>query len=774
MSALAPAGDSLSLFDVPAWKPVPDPVSRRAVLAAAAGLALGSGAAGAAGASQPDTGGPSPDSGAPRPVGRARPGEADAAGVEWIQDSASPPRARRAPVSERLWGRRLSDPYRWMERLDNPEMQAWLRGQDAYARRVLSSLPGRRIILDRLQRLSGASVTIARVVPAGGLVFVQVRPPGAQAMRLVARDPEGRERVVFDAAAWGVGIGIDYWQPSPDGRRLVAGVSANGSEDATLLWIDVATGAVDPRTWDRAWLGAPCWAPDGESLFLRRWDRPAPPGATGAARLCAVWRIAPGARDRLVHAPDPVRDGPGAASDMARVIIHRGARFALLEIARGVEPHRRILMTEADALMADRPVWREAAGFRDAVLQAQPWGGEVYLLSVRDAPRGRVLRLAGQGDGAVEAAGAGEAVLTDLAPAADGLYLRLMEAGANRLQRLVPGGGVVDIGLPSDGRILGLESEPGAPGVWFALSGWTSAPRFLRVAGDRAVDAGVTPRSIYDLDRFASLRLLARSPARPPVSLVYPRDMARDGARALILTVYGAYGLALEPSYVGRWGVFLEMGGVLGFAHVRGGGEYGSAWHDAGRRAAKPNSWLDLIAIAELLIAERWTHPTRLFLRAGSAGAIAAGRAATQRPDLFAGVILDVGLVNTLRLEAAENGPRNTPEFGSLATRDGFEALLEMDVVQAASRRRRYPPMLLTTGANDQRVPPWMPAKLAATLQAGPGGRSAALLRTRFDAGHTLGADPAVLDADLADTISFTLWRMGHPAFASTGRRRPA
>ncbi len=767
MGALAREGASLSLLGVPPTKPLPPPttgacstraritrarLTRRALLAAAVCLSV---APGAPAATTGAASGPLDGAADPLPNLAVAPD--------------APPRARRAPVSERLWGRRLIDPYRWMERLEDPAMQAWLRGQDAYARAVLASLPGRRIVLDRLQRLSGASLTIARVAPAGGLLFMQMRPPGASTMQLIVRDPEGGARTVFDAASQGAGIGIDYWQPSPDGRRIAVGVSANGSEETTVLWVDVATGAVDPRSWDRAWLGAPCWAPDGESLFLRRWDRPAPRGGAGAPRVCAVWRVAPGTHDRLVYAPDPVQDSAAAAGDMARVIVHPGARFAVLEIARGVEPQRRVLLAELSDLLADRARWREAAGFADAVLQAQPWGEGVYLLSTRDAPLGRVVRVREDGE-AVEAAAAGEAVITDLASAQDGLYLRLMEAGKNRLQRLAPDHRLTEIELPSEGRISGLETQPDAPGAWFALSGWTSAPRYLRVIGDRASDAGVTPRSIYELDRFASVRARARSPARPPVSLVYPRDMARDGARALILTVYGAYGQPLEPSYVGRWGVFLEMGGVLGFAHVRGGGEYGRAWHDAGRRGDKPNSWLDLIAIAELLIAERWTHPTRLFLRAGSAGAITAGRAATQRPDLFAGVILDVGLVNTVRLEAAENGPRNTPEFGSIATREGFEALLEMDVVQAASRRRRYPPMLLTTGANDQRVPPWMPAKLAATLQAGARGRSAALLRTHFEGGHAPAANPAVLDADVADAISFVLWRMGHPTFAPARR----
>jgi prolyl oligopeptidase len=300
------------------------------------------------------------------------------------------------------------------------------------------------------------------------------------------------------------------------------------------------------------------------------------------------------------------------------------------------------------------------------------------------------------------------------------------------------------------------------------MSGWTQPPRAMRFdpAEGRVADLELTPPSPLDLSGYEAVRLsaTARDGTRVPLSLVMKRGLARDGSNPCLIEAYGAYGITLGPAFSSRWLAFLEQGGIMGTAHVRGGGEYGHAWHMGAFMASKPNSWRDLIACAEEAIRQGFTSPGRLAIQGGSAGGITVGRAMTERPDLFAAVISNVGINNPVRFEAGQNGSTNIQEFGSVATREGFAGLLAMDSYQAVSDGRTYPAMLLTTGINDPRVPSWQVGKMAARLQAS-GSPNPVVMRVDEDAGHGSGSTLSQQASDLADHYAFVFWRAGHPGF---------
>ena len=204
----------------------------------------------------------------------------------------------------------------------------------------------------------------------------------------------------------------------------------------------------------------------------------------------------------------------------------------------------------------------------------------------------------------------------------------------------------------------------------------------------------------------------------------------------------------------------MQEGADYAECHVRGGGELGEAWRLGGKDANKPNTWRDLIACGEDLIRRGITSKDKLFILGGSAGGITVGRALTERPDLFAGVIDQVPAANTLRAEFSANGPPNIPEFGTVTTEAGFKNLRAMDSYQAVQDGTQYPAVLITTGLNDPRVSPWEPAKLAARLQAS-GSSNPILLRVDAEAGHGVGSTKMQKDAEFADIASFIFWRAG-------------
>jgi hypothetical protein len=230
--------------------------------------------------------------------------------------------------------------------------------------------------------------------------------------------------------------------------------------------------------------------------------------------------------------------------------------------------------------------------------------------------------------------------------------------------------------------------------------------------------------------------------------------------------VNGAYAINEDPYFDPKSIAWLERGGLIAFAHVRGGGEYGEEWHQAAMMKNKANTWKDFIACGEYLVGKGYTSPARLAGRAGSAGGILIGRAITDRPDLFAAALDDVGLSDMIRDMFSGDGPLNVTEYGGLDTADGFHNLLEISAYYKVKDQVKYPAVLLTTGINDPRVVPWEPAKMAARLQAATASGRPILLRVDYQGGHGgIGGTSEQLREMAADAWSFLLWQFGDPTF---------
>jgi prolyl oligopeptidase len=238
-----------------------------------------------------------------------------------------------------------------------------------------------------------------------------------------------------------------------------------------------------------------------------------------------------------------------------------------------------------------------------------------------------------------------------------------------------------------------------------------------------------------------------------------------DGARPTVLSGYGAYGISYDPFFSPIMLAWVERGGIIAVAHVRGGGEYGEDWHRGGQKLTKLNTVFDFIACAEYLAAQHYTTAKYLVGEGTSAGGVLIGGALTWRPDLFAAVIDNVGMTDALRFELTPNGPSNTGEFGSVQTQEGFHGLYAMSAYAHLRDGTAYPAVLLHTGANDPRVEPWIIAKMAARLQAASVSGKPILLDVDYDAGHGVGSRREQTRKLWADQMAFALWQFGDPDF---------
>jgi prolyl oligopeptidase len=260
----------------------------------------------------------------------------------------------------------------------------------------------------------------------------------------------------------------------------------------------------------------------------------------------------------------------------------------------------------------------------------------------------------------------------------------------------------------------------------------------------------------------------AKDGTRIPLSLMYRKGTTLTGDQPTLLLAYGAYGATQSPGFSATTLAWLERGGIIGTCHVRGGGEFGESWHRGGQKATKPNTWRDLIACGEYMIERKFTRKEKMAVLAGGAGGIAAGRALTERPDLFAAVVPAGGMLDVLRAEFAPAGPLNVPEFGSVKAEAGFRDLLAMSSLHQVKDGTGYPGVLLIHAVNDSRADVWHSTKMAARLQAATAQDLDArpvLLRLDYDAGDGNGASQAQLNEETADIYSFLLWQFGDPAF---------
>ncbi len=690
---------------------------------------------------------------------------------------AGPPTARVEAVTETFFGQEVTDAYRWMENPKDPDWEPYMRGQAAHARASLDALPGLEALKARVAELSGDLEIVGAIQVTDAHVFVEKRPRGANNFQLfVRRGLDGEDRLLFDPESRTQGdvhYSMNYWLASPDGLYVMIGVSASGSEDATIEIHDVETGEILPDRIDRAQYAAPSWLPDSSGFFFNRLAEGAAKGTTDYYKNSVCWlhKLRTDAKDDVkVLSRGQFADVEVNEIEFPSVYAAAGSDIVIGGLFAGVQNEITLYVNSLAAAAKGEGGWKKVCAPEDEVTGFAFSADDVFLLTYKDAPRYRALHVKAAEPavaGATEIVPQGDVVLQSIHTAKDGLYLRDLKDGVAQLRRRTPDGAVGSIALPFAGAIGTVFSDPAYDGLVFGLQSWVRPNAIFKTDASGAIaETNLGEKPSFDVSGYDSVEVLAtaKDGVTVPLSIVFKKDLPRDGSAPTLLQAYGSYGINQDPIFLPRMIAWLERGGVWATAHVRGGGERGREWHEGGRLATKPNTWGDFIACAEHLIAEKWTSAARLGINGGSAGGITMGRSMTDRPDLFAAVISNVGVHNTLRAEFSQNGPPNIPEFGTVTTEDGFKGLFAMDSTQHVKPGTAYPAALLTTGMTDPRVEPWQVAKMAAHLQAASSANPT-LLRVDFNAGHGLGSTRAQRDAEVADMFAFILWRAGDPGF---------
>jgi len=683
------------------------------------------------------------------------------------------PVARTADVVDHAFGIEVHDPYRWME-TGGDELATWLRGQGAFTAAVLATLPNRAALGARIHDLASGVTAVFDVRIAAGRTFYKQLGAGEQLAKLYVRDTAG-DRVLVDPEQLSASdpskghAALEAYSVAPDGGHVAYVISRGGGEVGVLHVLDVATGAELSDAIERIWgEGAAAWLPDGKRFFYTQLAVPTAGVDPMLGMVARLHRLGdPVDRDVTILGRDAGTSLPLAPEEWPGLWASSDGNWAVAQIG-GAHNEVRIAVARIatlDLTGASKTPWRIVAGYPDGVESAEVHGDRLYVLTFAGAPNRKLVSVPlanpNLAHARIEIAEDPAATLHDTWNAHDGLYVLSLAEGRARLRRLAWGGKTpVEVALPEPGWVPDGAVDPHRDGLTFQLETWLAPGRYYTTAGDPTKVAPIHLASSSPADFSAIAVDDVEAPSadgtQVPLTIIHRKDLALDGARPTLVDAYGAYGVAALPGFSATRLAWLERDGVIAVAHVRGGGERGRKWQDDGSREHKLNGVHDFIACAEYLVAHHYTNATKLAAHGASMGGVLIGRVLTERPDLFAAVSIGVGIVNPLRILAADNGANQKAELGDPETEAGYRSILEMDPYQHV-KPAEYPAVLFTIGLNDHRVAPWMTAKLAARLDAVKTGFKPIMIRLDADAGHGIGSTRDQAIAERTDVWSFFL-----------------
>jgi prolyl oligopeptidase len=657
---------------------------------------------------------------------------------------------------------RIDDPYLWLEDGDSRETREFVARELARTRGTLDALPDRARIRARVGELLAIG-TLDTPQVGGDRVF-HTRREGRQNQPVlyVREGIDGADTPLVDVNALAADgtIALDWWFPSDEGRLVAFGTSSGGSELSTLHVIDVATATMLADTIERTRAASVAWLPDATGFYYTRYPRPGdvPAGQEVYHRHVFFHRLG------TDPATDPRVFGEGREpEDWPSVSISHDGRWLLIAVSRG---WTRVDLYLMDLAAGGRLVTIAEGG--DAIYGGEVFEGTLYLTTNEDASRYRVFavdparpeRLAWR-----EIVPESDAVLAS-AQIIDGRLFARYEENAHSLLRVFERDGTpaADVPLPGLGTVSGVGGDSRRPDAFFSFQSYTVPPTVyhyeMRTGRTREWARVEAP---VDLTPYAIAQrwFTSRDGTRVPMFLVHRTDMAADGRNRTLLTGYGGFNISRTPLFQRGLYLWLEEGGVYAEANLRGGSEFGEAWHRAGMLDRKQNVFDDFIAAAEYLVAARITTAERLAIYGGSNGGLLVGAALTQRPDLFRAVVCAVPLLDMLRYHHFQIAKLWIPEYGSPDDPEAYEWLRAYSPYHRVRNGTAYPAVLLVTAERDTRVDPMHARKMAARLQEATASGRPILLRIEPMAGHGVGKPLVKQIEESTDIWSFLLWQTG-------------
>jgi prolyl oligopeptidase len=668
-------------------------------------------------------------------------------------------------------GTSIADPYRWLETTDSPQTRVWIQAQNELTFGYLGSIPERERIEARLTELWNYPKYGVPFKRGRDYFFFENSGLQNQSVLYVQRSLRGQPRVLLDPNKLSTDgtVAITALDVSDDGEYIGYGLSASGSDWQEFRIREVASGRdlSDRLRWIK--FSGLSWTRDGKGFFYSRYDEPKDGNALLSVnrnqKLYYHARGTPQSRDVLIY------ERPDQPDWGFRAQVTEDGQYVIITVWQGTDRRNRLYYIDlgsARSPKVDNPVVKLLDDFDASYEFVGNTGTVFYVRTDLEAPRGRLIAIdidqrARQNWKPIirESTDA----LTDVSLVGNHFVANYLRHARSHVRFHTLTGAVVDtLELPGLGTVGGLNGRREDSEMFYSFTSFLHPTTIFRYdfRGERS-EVFKQPKLDFDASRYETRQVFytTKDGTRVPMFITARRDIALDGTNPTYLYGYGGFNIAMTPSFAAHRLVWLEMGGVYAVANLRGGGEYGKEWHEAGTKERKQNVFDDFIAAAEHLIAERYTSPSKLVIQGGSNGGLLVGAAMTQRPDLFAVALPAVGVMDMLRFHKFTIGWAWVSDYGSADDSTQFEYLRKYSPLHNLRAGTQYPATLVTTADHDDRVVPGHSFKFAAALQAAQAGPAPVLIRIETKAGHGAGKPTSKAIEERADELAFVVRNLG-------------
>ncbi|MEZ0006786.1 prolyl oligopeptidase [Flavobacterium sp. 28YEA47A] len=696
-----------------------------------------------------------------------------------------PPKAPSVPATDDYFGIKIEDKYRNLEDLKNEQTLNWMKGQAEYTNSILGSIPGRQHIIDELTSIGNRtteSIGALLILEDGTYFYLKTRPSDQVAKLYKRNGLKGKETLIFDPENYqknGKDIfNISTFSPNKSGKLLSVNISKNGGEMSEMILINMADNKILPEKIDKLRFGGANWLKDGNSfLYIQS---PTEDIHDMNAQMDIVTKIhvmgTDVSKDKILFSKAMYPELNILTEEIPFVSYDIDSDL-LFFMPYTVDQNQKVFMAPGSDLNKKKINWKLLTDRKDEVKNFAISEKDIYMYTTLNAPKFKVIK--------TSIANPNLATATLVIPedndlnlnspiiTKDGIFYTRTKNGVESKLYFTDFEGKKhkEIATPKKAASIFVSARSNKfSDVWIVTTGWTTKGERYRYDLKKNTFTREQLSTIIDYPEFENFEveeLMVRSydGVEVPLSIIYKKGIKKDKSNPVLFYGYGAYGSSITPSFNPQLLLWVERGGILAVAHVRGGGELGEKWHLAGQKTTKPNTWKDVIACTEYMINQGYTNPTKTAIYSRSAGGIFVGRAITERPDLYAAAIPGVGSMNTVRGENTPNGPANIAEFGTMKVESEAKALIEMDSYLHLKDGVKYPATLTTAGFNDPRIIVWSPAKFAARLLEANASNKPTLLKVDYEAGHFGGVSKVKSYEEIADVLSFAFWQVGHPDF---------
>jgi len=695
------------------------------------------------------------------------------------------------PVTDNYFGTKIVDEYRNLENVQDSLTSNWMKSQNNYASFTLDKISKKNYYVEKrleFDQRQGYAVSDLKIT-SNDKYFYLKKNANDKVAKIYYRDGfKGKESLIYDPSSFistyqnlnsEHDYVINFISPSWDGSKLAISLSEQGKEISEIIIVDVNKKNIYSEiitNTDPATIGGIKWLDDNSGFFYVYFPIVDFKSEQFNKNTKSVLY-------KLGENPDKINDVFSTENNPSLKITEDQYPIILtynqnekyyVGILADMEKYRNTFFIKKESLLNGKKDWIPLYDKSDKVYSLKLLGDDIIFLSGYNSPNFKLCKTNFKNldfkNPTVLVPEKKDEVFISYAITSEGVYYVTSKNGVEaKLYLYKNNGDNISINLPYTSGSVDLQSKgKDFSDLWVTCSGWANDEQRFKYNLKTNIFRAENLSTAIEYPEFKDviveeITVKARDGEEIPLSLIYNKNIKRNGKNPVLIDGYGSYGVSRTPIFAKSYLLWAIEGGIMAIAHVRGGGEKGEKWRLGGFRENKPNTWRDLIDCTEYLIKEGYTSKDKIAVWGTSAGGITVGRAITERPDLFKAAIVEVGMTNAIRDEIASNN--NTKEFGTVKNPNEFKALLEMDAYSKIRKGVNYPSMFITGGINDERVAVWQPVKFAAKLIANSSSNNPILLKIDYEGGHGGNVPIAQRYANIGDMFAFALWQVGHPDY---------